>query len=408
MSIYIEAGRLISDEGLLTDGAIRVENGTITAVGSTEDVSSADTDREYILPDHTVLPGLIDTHVHLGTVADEDIVRDTLFSASPSERAIQAIKNARTTVEAGITTVRDLSTYKDTAITVGNEIQEGTFKGPRVFACGNGLLPTGGHGVKTPWYLPESVNDTGRWYVADGIKEVREGVRKQVQMGADLIKVWSSSGTLDPEGAGSLKYSHEELNALVEEASRHDLPVAADAMNPEAIKACVDAGVHTIEHGLLMNEDSVDKMLSEDVYLTLTREINALFTENESVEEFVRESTQRALDQQDEVLPYAIENDLKILMGTDAGAIGLHHGENAKEIVRMAELGLEPMEAIEASTSLPAEMLGIDDSVGTLREDYVADVIAMEGDPTTDINLFEDSENVSLVLARGDVVKDST
>jgi imidazolonepropionase-like amidohydrolase len=414
LSIQIQAGTVItSDETVYDDGAVSIVDGEIAYVGPVESAPTQDHVDEYILPEHTLLPGLIDGHVHLGTSGDEDLPRDTLRS-SPTQRTVQAIENARATVNAGFTTVRDTASMDDVAVTVRDAVAAGTFHGPRILAAGNGLLRTGGHGVKRPWFWPDAMNDFGRWRVADGVDEVQRAVREQLELGADYIKVFATTGVTDPDNL-LLEYSPEEIRALIAEADRHGVDVAAHAHPPEGIKLLVDAGVRSIEHGAYMDDEAIEKMADNDVYVTLTRSMMTLLLEwDNSLYPILRDekgapsnhqaNAKAALDHQASKIPFAHEKGI-IAMGSDTGGPWNRHGDNADELVQMVEAGLDPLEVIRISTHNTASMLRLGDRVGQLREGYEADLIAVAGDPTADISIFTDPANVELVMVGGDLVK---
>jgi imidazolonepropionase-like amidohydrolase len=403
----LTADRLVTADGpVYADGAaLLVESDTIVAAGPAEDVPTAAVDETYSLPGHTLLPGLVDGHVHLGTAAHPDIVEDTL-RVSPAERTLRAVENARATVTAGITTVRDLASLDDTAIAVRDAVERGAVAGPRIVAAGNGIHPTAGHGSKTPWYWPDAIDDNGRWRVADGVTEVRTAVREQIQLDADLIKVWATGGVIDPEGIDVLDYSRAEVDALVDEAARHGRPVAAHAHAPDAIQTLVDSGVRSIEHGTYMERESIDHMAANDVAVTLTRSTIESITELDGVPPHYSEHAEQALERQASQLAYADDRGV-LAMGTDTGAVGQHHGDNAEELVHMVDHGVDPLDAIRISTRDTAAVLGLGDVTGRLRPGYAADIVAVDGDPTDDVSLLADDDAISLVVADGRFVRET-
>lgn len=403
----ISANRLITgDQDIIDDGAVLIEDDVIVEMGSDEDVSSEDIAVEHSLNDHTLMPGIIDAHTHIASNGNPNVVEDEL-GRSLSQRTIDAIQNAKTTVEAGITTIRDVGSPSDIAMTVRDAIEQGSFPGPRIVACGQGLSATGGHGIVTPWYLERGADD-GMAREANGVSDVRNAVREQVRKEADAIKVWATGGVIDPEGEiETVEFSPEELTAIVEEANRHNLHVASHAHPPNGILTSVEAGVRSVEHGMYMDAESMDAMAENDVYLVLTMAVMQTIIQSDSVPEYYRTNTEEAVEYRRSKLSEAKERGVKFAMGTDAGAPTMHHGENTLELECMVDADLDPLEAIEISTRQTAEMLGLQD-VGVLGTGNQADLIAIRGDPLEDITVIRDQTNVELVTVGGRVAKDET
>jgi imidazolonepropionase-like amidohydrolase len=407
MQAYIEAGQIITGRGTVyEDGAIRIEDDGIAAVGPNEDVNGDSVELTFSLPQHTIQPGIIDAHTHLSTTGNPDVASDDLLR-SISQKSLDAVKHARTTVEAGVTTVRDVGSALDVAMTVRDEIAAGSVPGPRIVACGQGLTATGGHADVTPWHV-ESENVDGQGRIANGVAEVREAVREQLEREADAIKVWATGGVIDPEGEiDTLEYSPEELKAIVEEADRHNVDVAAHAHAPNGILACVDAGVHSIEHGMYMDDEAMQAMAENDVYLTLTMAVMQTLTSSDAVPEYYKTNTESAIEYRRSKMEDAQEAGVKFVMGTDAGAPTLSHGENTLELECMVDAGIDPLEAIEISTRQTAEMLEMDETIGVLQDGFDADLIAVKGDPLEDITTLRDPENIDLVTVEGEIMKNN-
>lgn len=407
MHSYIQAGQVVTADGTVyEDAAVRIEDGALVAVGPSEGVNRDGVDLEYSLPNHTVMPGIIDVHTHLSSTGNPDVTADDLLR-SVSQKSLDAVKNARTTVEAGVTTVRDVGSALDVAMTVRNEVNAGTVPGPRIVACGQGLTATGGHADVSPWHIsPSEVDGQGR--IANGVSEVRAAVREQLEREADAIKVWATGGVIDPEGEiETLEYSQEELNAIVAEADRHNVHVAAHAHAPNGINACVEAGVRSIEHGMYIDDESIEAMAENDVYLTLTMAVMQTLIASDAVPEYYKTNTEEAIEYRRSKMEDAQEAGVKFVMGTDAGAPTLPHGENMLELECMVDAGLDPIEAIEISTRQTAELLELDDRVGVLREGFEADILAVNGDPLDDITVLRDAKNIELVTVGGRVMKNT-
>lgn len=406
MSTYISADRILTGNGEeYSDGAVLIEEGTVTAVGPVEDVSANGVDEEYHFPDHTVLPGLIDAHTHFASLGDADRAGYTIGSTT-ADRVIHTIENARRTIDAGITTIRDVGSPGNVPMVVRDAIASGSLDGPRVVTCGQGLTATGGHGYP----LPSHVSSDGvplNGYRADGVDEVRKGVRTQLERGADAIKVWATGGVIDPEGEiETLEYSQEELDAIVSEANRHNVHVAAHAHPPNGIQACVEAGVRSIEHGMYIDDASIEAMADNGVFLVSTLSVMHTLKNYPNVPEYYRTNTAAAIEHHVSKLPEAVKAGVPLAMGTDVGAPTYDHGGNAAELKYLVEAGLEPEAVIEIATRQTAELLEFDD-LGVLTEGFKADLIAVRGNPTRDIEVLTKPGNVEFVMIDGDAVKDS-
>jgi len=406
VSQYLLADRVVTGDSVHDDGAVLVRNGRIEAVGPADEVPT-DADVMRSLDGYTVLPGLIDAHVHItGPPPRTDTVAD-LFRHSPAEVTVRTIQNARETIRAGVTTVRDLGSPNDVAMTVRDAIAEGTIDGPRILTAGQGLTSTDGHGDLVPWHVKEHLTaDSGtlgsKGLVVDGESDLRTAVRRQAALGADLIKVWATDGINDRGGGTRLSYSPAEIEAIVDEADRHDLPVAAHAYSSEAIEVCVRAGVRSIEHGHFMDEAAIDLLADRGVFLTFTF---AAFHSLTTAECYDNETPQEALEHQRSMLPLAREYGVNFAMGTDAGTV-VANGANGVELKHMCDAGFDPLEAIRIATEDTAALLGLD-SVGQLESGYAADLIAVEGDPLSDVRLLEDAGRIDLVIKEGVEIKNT-
>lgn len=406
MKQFLSADRVITGPDVYEDGAVLIEDNRIRVAGPADEIADDSADEVRQFPGYTIMPGLVDGHVHISgpdieTGATEDLVQD-----SPSEVTVRTIENARRTVEAGVTTVRDLGSPNDTAMTVRDAIRAGTFPGPRILTAGQGLSATGSHGDLVPWHVDghldtEAGNIGSKGLVVDGEVGVRRAVRRQVRLGADLIKFWATDGTGDRGGGRTMSYTESEIRAIVDEANRHGLPVAAHAHDSETIEACVEAGVRSIEHGLFMDEEAIGVMAAEGTYLTLTY---ATMHRLANWEQFGNETTHAALENSRSLLPKARERGVDIAMGTDAGTV-TENGENPIELVHMVDAGFTPLEAIRAATIVSSKMLGVDGTVGRLEAGYAADLVAVRGNPLADVSILSDPDRVDFVLRDGNIVK---
>jgi len=416
MKITITADQIITgddDNTIIRDGTIIIEDNRIDEIIADSHPSDADIDESFELEGHTLLPGIIDSHTHITYPGGDPNKQADLVTNTPSERAIRALGYARDTVNAGVTTIRDYGSPTDIAFAVRDATGDGDFIGPRIFAAGEGITTTGGHGDWVPWHVKRFLNVDGgavgsKGRVADGPAQVLTAVREQIDRGADFIKVWASGGITDVDGGATVAFSQEELNILVEEADRQGVPVSAHAHFPESIKACVRAGVKSIEHGMFIDDEAIEMMARENVYLTPTISTMINLTTIESVASSVQQSATKAVDHQRSKLQKIVQEGVIITMGTDAGASALVHGNNTTELVHMVDAGLEPYKVIQSATKENAKKVGLTGELGLLKGGYLADIIAVEGDPLSDISILEDNNNIPLVVINGSVCKDTT
>jgi imidazolonepropionase-like amidohydrolase len=358
----------------------------------------------------SILPGLIDTHVHF-MLEYPDVLRSVL--TPPSLRLLQAIPRMRATLEAGVTTVRDAA---GSPAGLKMAVEQGIIAGPRMQVAISLISQTGGHG---DGYYP-CCADLGFFGihftdvpngVADGVEEIRKTTREILRAGADWIKLATSGGVLSTADAPtSSQLTIEEIATAVYEAAAQEKRCMAHAQGTEGIKNALLAGVASIEHGIYLTDELIDLMIEKDVYLVPTL-IAPL-----AVVEFSREHPDllppmmaakaiSVVESHQQSFRMAVEAGVKIAMGTDSG-VG-RHGENGKELQLMVENGMTPMQAILASTSSAAQLLHLDDRLGTLEVGKLADVILVDGDVLSDISKIADPTNVKLVLKAGRAAKNT-
>lgn len=404
-TIVIRAGTLIDGSGAapVRDASILVRGDRIEAVGNGISVPA---DAEVIdLSGYTVLPGLIDSHVHIvgrhigeGYNWEDAAVRDL-----PQEDAIRGVRNARLTLEAGFTTVRNIGARDFSDVALRNMIDEGVVPGPRMLVSGHALGITGGHCDRNG-YRPGLFDPDIRRGIANGVDEVRAAVRYQIKYGADVIKTCATGGVLsEGDPVGVQQYDADELRAMVEEAEKLERKVAAHAHGTEGIKVAVRAGVASIEHGSILDEEAIELMKRHGTYLVPT------LMAGDAVERQARDGTIRGLRAEKALyiapimkrsFRMAVEAGVKVAFGTDAGVFP--HGTNGQEFALMVENGMRPMAAIVSSAGFAAELLGVSDRLGTLTAGRLADVIAVEGDPLEDITAMQ---RVTFVMKDGSVFK---
>jgi imidazolonepropionase-like amidohydrolase len=398
--IAIKAGRLIDTKtGAVTNNAfILIEGDKITAVGPDVKVPA---EVEVIdLKDKTVAPGLIDCHTHM--TFQPDNYYDDIFRKSPIDVAVIAHVYARRTLEAGFTTVRDVGAGEFIDVALRNAINRGDVVGPRMQVATLTVGATGGHG-DTNGFSPY-LKFGGFSGLADGVDEIRKLIRFEVKYGADLIKMLATAGVLsEEESVGAPQFSQEEMNAIVEEAKMWGKRVAAHAHGAEGIKRAVRAGVTSIEHGSLIDDEGVKMMKERGTYL-----VADIYNDDYILAEFAKLgypekviNKERMVGRtQRENFQKAAKAGVKLAYGTDAGVYP--HGWNAKQFAHMVKWGLTPTQAIQTATVNAADLLGWNDKVGVIAPGAFADIIAVDGDPLKDVTEFE---RVKFVMKGGVVYK---
>ena len=393
------------DSGELIAGAsVLVEGNRIIAV-TTASGTASDADAVVDLPELTLVPGLMDMEVDLVLGGPGAGLNDSV-RIDPVKMTLRAAANARRTLLAGFTTVRNLGLFVKTGgylldVALAEAIDSGWIEGPRIFAAGHALSPTGGHldpaaqSGLAPGMMPLTVEEG----IADGISEVRKAVRYQIRHGARWIKCVASGGIMTPTGpAGAQQYSTEELTAIAEEAHRRGLRVAAHAHGDTAVNAAMDAGIDCIEHGFMISDRTIQRMIDTGTFLVST----CAMTENWDVSNQPPALQAKAADifpRAKESLSRAIAAGVKIALGTDAPAI--FHGRNAEELEVLVKRGMTPLQAIQAATTVAAELLEAPD-LGRIAPEMLADIIGVSGDPLTDISTFK---RVPFVMKNGVVHK---
>ena len=398
--IAIRAGRLIDGLGgaPATDVVILVENDRITAVGKGLPIPPGA--QVIDLRRSTVLPGFIDAHTHV-TSQPENYMED-LFRKSPVDVAVAAHVFARRTLEAGFTTIRDVGAGEFIDVALRNAINHGMVVGPRMQVATLTVGSTGGHGDLTGFSPYVKFGQFSG--IADGVDEIRKLVRFEVKNGADLIKMLASAGVLsEEESVGAPQFTQEEMNAVVQEATMWGRKVAAHAHGAEAIKRALRAGVASIEHASLIDDEGIRLAKEHGAYLVMD-----IYNDDYIMAEYKRLGyPQKILDKeasvgrlQRENFRRAVQAGVKMAYGTDAGVYP--HGWNGKQFAKMVEWGMTPMQAILAATQGSADLLGWSDRVGSIQTGRFADIVAVDGDPLKDIS---ELERVRFVMKDGVVYK---
>ena len=392
-AIVIRAARMldVTSGRILSNVSVVIQGDRIVAVNPAALPAGA---RTIDLGDVTLLPGFMDLHTHLASEisASSFIEPVTLTDA---DRAYAATANALKTVRAGFTTVRDFG--GDVTVALGKAVAKGIVVGPHVVPSRNLIGITGGH-CDAGGFAPGVLERGPEGGIADGPWEAVQAVRYQIKHGAQVIKVCATAGVLSLEGpVGAQQYSYEELKAIVDEAARHGIRVAAHAHGSDGIKAAVRAGVASIEHGSMLDDEAIAMMKEKGTYLVPTTYLIDRINLN-VLPPPVRKKAETIMPLARESLRKAIAAGVKIAFGTDAGVFP--HGENAHEFAVYVKLGMSPLDALRSATLRAAELLGVSDR-GAIEAGKLADLVAVPGDPLQDITA---TERVTWVMVGGKVI----
>lgn len=402
---YIYAGKLIDvrNQKVLAEQTIVVEGDKIVSVSSGYQ-NSGEGDLVVDLKDATVMPGLMDMHVHIESQTSPTRYVDG-FRDNEADVAYKALPYAQITLMAGFTTVRDLG-GTGVNIALRNAINSGLVVGPRIFTAGKSIAPTGGHADPTNGVKRELMGDPGpESGVINGPYDARKAVRQAVKYGSDVIKVTATGGVLSVARDGSApQFQQDELDAVVETARDFGIHVAAHAHGDEGMKRAVQAGIHSIEHGTMMSEETMEMMKSAGTWYVPTVTAGMSAAEYAKIPGYyppvVRDKAMRIGAQIQDTFAKAYKKGVKIAFGTDAGVFP--HGENYREFVYMTEVGMPNLEAIQSATLNAAQLLGMEDKLGTLESGKLADIIAVHGNPAEDILALKE---VVFVMKDGKIFK---
>lgn len=399
--VVLRAGHLLDVKAgrMLQDYVVLIRGERIEAIGPRSSTSLPAGATIIDLSAYTLLPGLIDTHTHV--TGDPEMPPYHAYGVSVPRTTLIGASNARRTLMSGVTTIRDVGSEAFIDVALRDAINAGDIVGPRILASGPSLGITGGH-CDDNMLAPEFKYAAEG--VADGVEGVRRAVRRNIKYGVDLIKYCGTGGVFSKgTQVGAQQYTAEEVAALIDEAHMHGRKVAVHAHGAAGIKVAIRAGVDTVEHASLIDDEGLRLAKEAGTYLSMDI-FNSEYTQSEGpkrgeLEEFLRKDRDIAAIQR-ENFRKAVKLGIKIIMGTDTG---VHRHEDApKQLGFMVKFGMTPTQAIQAATIVAAEAIGLTGEVGQVAPGHYADLIAVKGDPTQDVTVLE---NVNFVMKGGEVVK---
>ena len=391
---FYEGFTLIDGTGRepLENAGLLIEDRNIIKVGKIDEFNIEEKTVIVDLSGKTVVPGMIDCHVHITMepIGDPDSL---LSKESSAKTAIRGTSKLKKMLMSGITYFRDLGGPDGIDIDIRDSVREGLVEGPEFLVSGKPIVMTGGHG----WQFGGE---------CDGVHEVRKAAREQLKAGADVLKIMATGGVMTPGvEPGSPQLTKEEMEVAVKEAHRAGKKTASHAQGTTGIKNAILAGIDSIEHGIFLDDEAIELMIERDVYLVPTLVAPFFIVENGvngGIPEYVVEKANRVMDSHRKSFRMAKEAGVKIAMGTDAGTPFNVHGKYPHELKLMVEAGMTPMEAIVASTKYSSELLGIDKKYGTLEEGKTADFLVLKENPLENLDtLFE----IDQVYKLGKLVK---
>jgi len=401
----LKAARLFDGKSnaLVSPGLVVVTDGKITALGASASIPTGAQVLDF--GDATLLPGFIDAHTHETMMNSDDWKQRELdqLQKTIAEQALDASVNARVTLMAGFTTVRDVGSHDYLDVGLRNAIRSGDVPGPRMIVSVHAIGATGGHcddsaGFREGLFGHETGPEQG---VINGADQARYAVRLMHKYGATVIKTCASGGVLSPtDDVDTPQLTQEELNAIVDEAHALRLKVATHCHGAEAAKRAVRAGVNSIEHGTFLDEEALDMMKQRGTYLVPTlmavQGLQEQLDKGIYIPPAISIKAQMAIAHIRKTFQLALAKGVNIGLGTDAAVYP--HGRNAEEFHQMVDLGMKPIEALKAGTSTDAELLGLADKIGTLEPNKLADVVAVPGNPVENIR---QTEHVLFVMKEG-------
>jgi len=390
---FVDGPVIIGNGQLLERATVLVENDRITKVAE-GNVSLPSEARKIPIDGMTLLPGFIDSHVHICIDGSPDPV-STMMAESHTETTLKAAEAARRTLMAGVTTIRDLGGKDGIDLGLKKAVNSGLIPGPRMLVSGKLICMTGGHG----WRIGQEAN---------GPDEVRRAAREQIKAGADIIKLMATGGVMTPGvQPGSEQLTVVEMRAGIEEAHKAGCKTATHAMGTRGILNALQAGIDSIEHGVYLDEEAVDIMVKKNVpFIPTISALHHIETRGVAagIPEYAVEKTLMVKPHHLESIRLAREAGVLVAAGTDAGTPFNLHGRNLNEIKLLVDYGgFSPMEAIEAGTRVSARVLGLEKELGTIEEGKLADLIMVSGNPLDNIDILLENDAVGLVLKGGKI-----
>ena len=402
----MHCGKIIDTESgkILTEKTIVVSGNKITSIANgylqpkKENITMID------LKSKTVLPGLIDMHVHIESETNPKAYLEK-YTLNDADVAFRSVGFANATLKAGFTTVRDLG-GTGVNISLRNAINQGRIDGPRIFTAGKALATTGGHADPTNGNRKEIIGDPGpKEGVVNNVSDAKKAVRQRYKNGADVIKITATGGVLSVAKSGSNpQFTVEEIKVICETAKDYGMHVAAHAHGDEGMQRAIIGGVKTIEHGTLMSDETMELMKKHDAYLVPTitagKEVAAKAKIKGYYPDIIVPKALAVGPKIQGTFARAYKKGVGIAFGTDAGVY--QHGQNGKEFGFMVEAGMPAMETIQSATVTNAKILGMEDQLGQLKVGFLADIVAVDEDPTKNISTME---NVVFVMKNGKIYK---
>lgn len=404
---YIHAGKLIpaTSTKVLNKQTLIIDGNKITAIQSGY-IQPGDDDTLIDLSDSTVMPGLMDMHTHLSFEFGGPSAYMDRFTKNEAHYALKSAVFANRTLQAGFTTVRNLGDSYNETITLRNAINGGLLPGPRIFSTGKSIATTGGHADPTNGYRADLAGDPGpKQGVINGESEARKAVRQRYKDGADLIKITATGGVLSLAKNGqNPQFMQDEVDAIVKTAKDYGMTVAVHAHGKEGMIRAIKAGVDSIEHGTYMDKEVFKLMKKYGTYYVPTIMAGDWVAEKSKIEGFfpalVRPKAAAIGPQIMQTFSKANKAGVKIAFGTDSGVSP--HGDNGREFALMVEAGMRPIDTILSATRNTADLLNVEDTLGTLELGKLADIVAVKGNPLEDIKLMQ---SITFVMKDGNIYK---
>lgn len=390
------------EETVSQNMAIVIEGNRIEKICPAQEVSPVPEDELIDLSDKFVMPGLIDAHVHTAMTGTDNSLDVPFVKKSIGDLTLECLLNARKDLLAGFTTLRDMGACNFEEIAVKKAIENKTFWGPRIVASGKPITATGGHADS---HFAPHTNIDGAGFVCNSPDEIRAAVRKNMKYGAEVIKIMATGGVMsfgdDPKYS---QFTYEEMKAAIDAANLRGNITAAHAHGSEGIKIAVKAGITSIEHGMLMDEECIRLMAEHGTYLvpTIIAAKHISISDNTALPKWMVKKAKVVVENHYDNVRKCKAAGIPICFGSDAGVSFDFHGEQTKEAEYLQEAGLTPAEILIAATRTNAEMMRYDDRIGTLEAGKLADIVAYDNSPLEDIRTLN---AVSFVMKDGDIIK---